>query len=223
MIPVVTKPLELPVPKSPALSSLPLFPLGTVLFPDGLLPLRIFEIRYLDMVRQCYKDGTPFGVVALTRGREVQQAGAPQEAFHAVGTLARITQMATPQPGLMVIQCMGTQRFSLRASHQLSHGLWVGDADLLDADMPVPVPEDLQVTVSALQQLIATLREQHSAPDTFPIQEPLRTGDCGWVANRWCELLPLPVAMKQRLMALDNPLVRLELIGDLLSQHHIAN
>ncbi|MDB5893017.1 MAG: peptidase, partial [Rhodoferax sp.] len=104
MIPVVTNAPGCPVSKSPALSALPLFPLGTVLFPDGLLPLRIFEVRYLDMVKRCFKSGTPFGVVALQRGGEVRQAGAGPEAFHPVGTLARITQVETPQPGLLVIQ-----------------------------------------------------------------------------------------------------------------------
>ncbi len=209
--------------KSLALSALPLFPLGTVLFPDGLLPLRIFEVRYLDMVQRCFKSGTPFGVVALQRGGEVRQAGSGPESFHPMGTLARITQVETPQPGLLVIQCTGTERFSLRSSQQLGHGLWVGDAELVDGDMPIAVPEDLKTTVTALEQLLATLREQQSTPDGTPIQEPFRMDDCGWVANRWCELLPLPVSMKQSLMTLDNPLVRLELIGDLLSQHHIAN
>ncbi|MDB5847546.1 MAG: peptidase [Rhodoferax sp.] len=209
--------------KSLALSALPLFPLGTVLFPDGLLPLRIFEVRYLDMVKQCFKSGTPFGVVALTRGMETRQAGAGPETFHPVGTLARITHVETPQPGLLVIQCTGTERFQLRSSHQLGHGLWVGDAELIDADLPVTVPEDLQHAASALTRLMDTLREQDAAPDGLPIQEPYRLDDAGWLANRWCELLPLPVAMKQRLMTLDNPLVRLELIGDLLAQHHIAN
>lgn len=223
MIPVVTNPPDLPVPKPLALSSLPLFPLGTVLFPGGLLPLRIFEVRYLDMIAQCHQSGTPFGVVALTRGIEVRQAGAAQEAFHPIGTLARIVRLEKPQPGLMVIQCVGTQRFRLRASHRMSHGLWVGDAEVMDEDMPVTVPEDLQNTAAALRQLVETLRSQHPDPDDFALQQPLRLEECGWVANRWCELLPLPVAMKQGLMALDNPLVRLELIGDLLSKHHIAS
>ena len=215
------------MPKSLALSALPLFPLGTVLFPDGLLPLRIFEVRYLDMVKQCFKNGTPFGVVALTRGMEVRQAGAGQEAFHDVGTLARITQVETPQPGLLVIQSIGTERFRLSRSEQLGHGLWTGDAELLEPDLPVAVPEDLQHVGAALSRLMETLRLQQQAPDTadnsLPVQPPYRLDDAGWVANRWCELLPLPVAMKQSLMTLDNPLVRLELIGDLLAQHHIAN
>ena len=209
--------------KSLALSALPLFPLGTVLFPDGSLPLRIFEVRYLDMVQRCFKSGTPFGVVALQRGNEVRQAGANAEAFHTVGTLARITQMETPQPGLLVIQSIGMQRFQLRSSEQLTHGLWVGDADLVDADQTVAVPEDLKHTVAALEQLMVSLRDQQPPEEPLPMLEPYRLDDCGWVANRWCELLPLPVSMKQSLMTLDNPLVRLELIGDLLSQHHIAN
>src|SRR3954469_5138568 len=82
----------------PLLSSLPLFPLGTVLFPGGLLPLRIFEVRYLDMIGKCHRAGAPFGVVSLTQGSEVRQPGA-SESFAKVGTLATIDEFDTPQPG----------------------------------------------------------------------------------------------------------------------------
>ena len=91
------------------LTSLPLFPLGTVLYPGGLLPLRIFEVRYLDMVRKCHKHGAPFGVVALNRGSEVQRPAGDgpsgdafaNEAFDTIGTLATITDFSAPQPGLV--------------------------------------------------------------------------------------------------------------------------
>ena len=104
------------------LNSLPLFPLGTVLFPGGLLPLQIFEVRYLDMIRKCHKAGAPFGVVSLTEGSEVRKPGASDqpngdgfasEVFNSVGTLATISEMTTPQPGLLVVRCVGTQRFEI--------------------------------------------------------------------------------------------------------------
>ena len=85
------------------LSSLPLFPLASVLFPDGVLALRVFEVRYLDMVRKCHQTGAPFGVVCLTQGSEVRRAGAPDEQFHDVGTLAVIEQLESPQPGLITL------------------------------------------------------------------------------------------------------------------------
>ena len=204
------------------LRSLPLFPLGTVLFPDGLLPLRIFEVRYLDMIRRCQRAGAPFGVVCLTQGSEVRQPGAT-EAFHSVGTLATVTRLETPQPGLMVIRASGTQRFRITSREQLKHGLWVGDVERLPADQPVPVPPDLQPPADALGKLIESLQQRAGAAGELPLQEPWRLQDCGWVANRWCELLPLPIEMKQRLMELDNPLLRLELVGDVLARTGIAS
>jgi Lon protease-like protein len=206
------------------LQSLPLFPLGTVLFPGGLLPLRIFEVRYLDMIRRCQKAGAPFGVVCLTEGREVRQPGATQEGFAAIGTLATLAQVQTPQPGLMVVQAHGAQRFRIQSSEQLKHGLWVADVEQIADDLLVPVPEDLQATADALGRLLETLEEQtREAGADLPVRAPWSLGDCGWVSNRWCEMLPLSTPMKQRLMELDNPLVRLELVGDLLARNGITD
>ena len=212
------------------LSALPLFPLGTVLYPGGLLPLRIFEVRYLDMVRKCHQHGAPFGVVCLTQGTEVQRpAGSgpsgdafAHEAFGAVGTLATITEFSAPQPGLMVIRCTGAQRFSVTRSEKLKHGLWVADVQRLPQDQAIPVPADLQAVSDALGKLIRTLQQRAVPDDQMPMLKPYWLDDCGWVANRWCELLSLPLELKQRLLALDNPLLRLELVSDLLERSGIA-
>ena len=213
------------------LSSLPLFPLGTVLYPGGFLPLRIFEVRYLDMIGKCHRLGAPFGVVALTQGAEVQRpagAGPPgdafaNEAFDNVGTLAMITEFSVPQPGLMVVRCTGGQRFRVTRSEKLKHGLWVADVAQLPRDQQITVPEDLQVVSRALGNLIKTLQERAVPDDQMPLQPPYLLDDCAWVANRWCELLSLPLDAKQRLMALDNPLVRLELVGDMLARSGITS
>jgi hypothetical protein len=212
------------------LTSLPLFPLGTVLYPGGLLPLRIFEVRYLDMVRKCHKHGAPFGVIALNRGSEVQRPagdGASGEAFanesfDTVGTLASITDFSSPQPGLMVIRCTGLQRFTVRRSEKLKHGLWVADVARLPPDQQVPVPADLRQVAEALGKLILTLQDKGIPVDDLPMQTPYQLDDCGWVANRWCELLSLPLEIKQRMMVLDNPLLRLELVGDMLERNGIT-
>ena len=209
------------MPSALTLQSLPLFPLGTVLFPGGLLPLRIFEVRYLDMIGRCHKAGAPFGVVSLTEGSEVRRPGST-EAFSGVGTIATIDSLETPRPGLMVIRASGAQRFRITASDQLRHGLWVADVERLDADMAVPVPDDLKGTAEALARVIESLQQKAATPDEVPIQGALQLDDCGWVANRWCELLPLPLTLKQRLMELDNPLVRLELVSDVLGRTGIA-
>lgn len=199
------------------LQSLPLFPLGTVLFPDGLLPLRVFEVRYLDMIGRCHKAGAPFGVVSLQQGSEVRRARGPGEAFATVGTLATIADLQSPQPGLLTLRAVGRQRFRIGASQKLKHGLWVADVSRLEGDLPVPVPADLRSIAQALERLLHTLREK-GGDAALPVAMPLRLDDCGWVANRWCELLPVPATLKQRLLELDNPLVRLELVGDILER-----
>jgi Lon protease-like protein len=199
-----------------------LFPLGTVLYPGGVLPLRIFEVRYLDMINRCHRAGAPFGVVSLTQGQEVRRPGAEREAFAAVGTIASISSLEQPRPGLMVVRAIGQQRFRIRDSEQLKHGLWVANVEQIAPDQSVPVPEDLQPTATALANLILRVREREDAAEPLPIQDPLRLDDCAWVANRWCELLPMPVQLKQRLMELENPLVRLELVTDVLARTGIT-
>ncbi len=210
------------------LAQLPLFPLQTVLFPQGHLSLRIFEVRYLDMIGRCHKAGTPFGVVCLSEGSEVRRIdpnaspsgdGFANEVFHTTGTLAHIDSLERPQPGLMVIRCRAGQRFSHTQAHRLPHGLWVADAQLLAPDTVVAVPEYLTSTRQALQSLLQALQDREpQALQELPLQPPYQWDDSGWVANRWAELLPLPAEMKHRLMTLDNPLVRLELVADLLER-----
>ena len=213
-IPFMTSPLTL--------SSLPLFPLGSVLFPDGVLALRVFEVRYLDMVRKCHHTGAPFGVVSLTQGHEVRQAGAPDERFHDTGTLAVIEQLHNPQPGLITLLCRGSQRFHITQRHHLPHGLWTADVGHIDQDFVVPIPEDLKKAAAALAQVLHTLRQRDPGTPGAITPTEAQLDDCGWVANRWCELLPVPLELKQRLMELDNPLVRLELVGDVLERTGIA-
>lgn len=203
------------------MNTIPLFPLGTVLFPGGFLPLQIFEVRYLDMIQRCHAEGTPFGVVCLTQGQEVQRRdngeGFEREQFHTVGTLAVVEHLEKVQPGLLRIHCRGLQRFEVDTSHKLPHGLWMGQARSLPDDPEVTVPADLHPLVDLLRDLARQIHEQH--PDAF--MHPLESGhwsQAGWVANRWCELLPEPLQVKQRLMALDNPLLRLELVGDLVDK-----
>lgn len=210
---------------------IPLFPLQTVLFPGGLLPLRIFEVRYLDLIGRCQKEGAPFGVVCLRQGSEVRQPprggdaveGAPgPEAFHSVGTLAHITALERPQPGLMLIRCRGGRRFRLLGSEQMKHGLWIGEVDYLDDDQPVGVPSDLAPAREGLRRLYQHMQAQAGPGDELPIQPPLLWDDCGWVANRWCDILPVEPQLKQQFLAVDNPLVRLELVDDLLARLQIG-
>jgi Lon protease-like protein len=219
---------------STKLTGLPLFPLQTVLFPGGSLPLRIFEVRYLDMIGSRHKGGQPFGVVCLSEGSDTRRRasgtadgkpsgdGFAHEAFFPVGTLARITKFERPQPGLMMIGCVGLQRFRVDRSEQLKHGLWVADVELLADDSEVPVPEDLTFTREALQGVVRnielSIEQSGEAALELPLLKPYRWDDCGWLANRWCEMLPLQPEMKHRFMSLDSPVLRLELVADTLRQ-----
>jgi Lon protease-like protein len=198
-------------------TSIPLFPLSTVLFPGGLLPLQIFEVRYLDMINKCIADGTGFGVVSLTQGSEVRKPGM-QEEFAAAGTTARVIEWQAPLPGLLQITCAGVSRFRIASSERLKHGLWMATVEPIADDLLVDVPAELKSTADALEKLIASLQKEGVADTDMPVRPPYRFDDCGWVANRWCELLPAPAAQKQRLLELDNPLVRLELVQDLLAE-----
>jgi Lon protease-like protein len=218
------------MPQSLSLNALPLFPLTTVLFPSGYLPLQIFEVRYLDMIGRCFKNNAPFGVITLDKGSEVRKppdapADAPsvaQEIFYPVGTLARITSLSRPQPGLMLIQCTGLQRFEVSERSLLKHGLWVANVKLLADDQSVGIPEDLKPVADTLKRVVSTLQVQGTPEDQMPIQPPYQYDDCAWVANRWCDVLPMPLELKHRLMSLDNPLVRLELVSDLLERNGIS-
>ena len=201
---------------------LALFPLRSVLFPGGRLSLQIFEPRYLDLIKRCAESGDPFGVVGLIEGSEVRQRlddaeGFKTERFHLIGTLAHLCGHEQVQPGLMRVAARGGQRFRLGATECLRHGLWTGDAELLEEDHAVPVPEDLHSLSSLLQGLVHTL-EQGGGADEMPIKPPYAWDDCGWLANRWGELLPLSALGRQQLMELGNPLLRLELVADHLQR-----
>jgi uncharacterized protein len=200
------------------LYSLPLFPLGTVLFPQGALPLRIFEVRYLDMVNKCLQTGAPFGVVALTQGVEIRIPEA-QEVFAQVGTLASVLHHESPQPGLKVVRCVGKERFRILRSERLKHGLWMADVEHIEADMSVTLPSELVACAMTLRKVIAQLPTQALAQPVNALDSCWN--DCAWVANRWCELLPMPAELKQRMLELDNPVIRLELVGDLLEKFQL--
>jgi len=199
------------------MTSIPLFPLGSALFPDGRLPLQIFEVRYLDMINTCIENGSSFGVVALTAGHEVRRPG-QTDSFVNVGTLAHIEEWSAPAQGLLRIACSGTTRFRILSREQRKYGLWMAIVAPLAADQHIAVPEELQNTVTALMNLLSTLKDHAIPAQDFPIATPYRLDDCGWVANRWSEMLPMSTSQKQNLLALDNPVLRLELVQDLLSE-----
>ena len=195
--------------------TLPLFPLNAILFPDGLLHLQIFELRYLTMIKQCLANGTEFGVVAQTASPKTDEPMA-NETFTRCGTRAKIVAHSAPMAGLLRIECVGTQRFEVTSSAQQKLGLWVAEVEDIAADQVVAVPAELKDTVTALRNVINTLQARAADPEHTLILPPYRFDECGWVANRWCELIPMPAAQQQGLLTLDNPLIRLELVQDML-------
>ena len=195
------------------IAALPLFPLRSVLFPGGLLALKVFEARYLDLVAECLRHQQPFGVVCLLQGGEVRAEPGAAVRFESTGVLARLDEVDGEQPGLLHVRCTGTRRFRLQdAAAMQADGLWVGRAALLPDDPPLPPGPPQLLTVQALANAIATLEAQGSRPFGLPY----RLDDAGWVANRWCELLPIPLGAKQKLMELDDPQLRLQLVHDYL-------
>jgi Lon protease-like protein len=195
------------------ISELPLFPLQTVLFPAGLLSLKVFEVRYLDLVGRCLREKQPFGVVCLRHGAEVRRASSSEAVrFESQGVLARLDEVDAEQAGILRVKCVGTQRFRVAKPHQQADGLWLADAKTLPDDSVVAPDAALLATVRALANAIAALRQQGSEP----FLSPYRFDDAGWVANRWCEILPISLAAKQKLLELEDPLTRLQLVDEYL-------
>jgi len=194
------------------LTALPLFPLQAVLFPGGLLSLKVFEARYLDLTAECLRDGKPFGVVALTAGHEVRRAD-ETVAFEDIGVLAELLEVDSAQTGILQLRCRGTRRFRVERRRQQGDGLWLADARLLpDDDATLAPTEPLLESVRGLANAIAALKTKGSEP----FEAPYRFESAGWVANRWCEILPISLAAKQKLMELPDALVRLGLVDEFL-------
>ncbi len=198
-----------------AMISIPLFPLNTVFYPDGHLPLQVFEVRYLDMAKKCIASDAPFGVVALLQGSEVRKPE-QQEVFAEVGSIARIAAWSAPQPALLHLACSGGQRFRIVSSARQGNGLWLADVELIAADIVLAIPSEQQEVADALGALIRSLQQRALPLDQMPVKAPFRLDECGWVANRWCELLDLTPDQQQRLLEQPSPLLRLELVQDWL-------
>ena len=183
---------------------IPLFPLRTVLFPGGPLPLRIFETRYTDMVGRCLKEDRGFGVVAIRNGEET---GAAE--IHQVGTLARIVDWYQFDDGLLGITALGETKFLLRSLRQQDDGLNIGRVDFLEQEVEMPVPDEFQPLLALLQNVLAGLEAQYRY-----IEKSYE--DAGWVGCRLAEVLPLSLEQKQMCLELIDPVQRLEVLTPLV-------
>ena len=183
---------------------IPLFPLRTVLFPDGPLPLRVFEPRYLDMISRCLRSDSPFGVLLLLAGSEVGAART-----ETIGTLARITDWYQGSDGILGITAVGTGRFQLLAMDQQPDGLYVGSIALLEPEPAFRLPHEYQPMAEMLQVILDDLGKLYG-------DLPRRFDDATWVGCRFAEILPMPLQQKQHCLALTDAIERLEFVRPML-------
>jgi len=205
----------------PVLADVPLFPLHTVLFPDGIQPLKIFEARYLDMARGCLRDDSQFGVCLLKSGGEVAKAGDPSVP-EAIGCLAKIDQCDVDEFGMLLIRARGTQRFRLLSHRVESSGLLVAMAEPFGEDIPLEGSKHVEkfgACAEVLERIIASIRERD--PDSLPFAEPFRFDDPSWVSNRLSEVLPIALRARQKLMELRDAGERIDVVHHYMQQHQL--
>lgn len=200
---------------------IPLFPLNTVLFPGGILPLKVFEARYLDMVRSCMKNGSPFGVVLIRSGPEVGDAAEPED----VGCLAHIVNWDAPQLGVLLLRTQGGRRFRVIETRVASDNLLEARVELMLPDESVRLPERYEACAQTLSLIITdiNMRGKDEVGETFesPFPDRMRLDDAGWVANRWSEILPISMLAKQKLLELEDAQSRIAIVYEYLQQQHI--
>jgi Lon protease-like protein len=191
--------------------SLPLFPLKTVLFPGGLLPLKVFEQRYIEMTKACLAQGRPFGVCLIVQGEEVAGASGGAPDIAPIGTLARITDFDMPQLGILHVATVGETRFQVRRHTAQPNGLVVGEVASMEAEAAKPLAEEFR-PLAQLLELIAT----RVGPQNFPADRAY--DDASWVGYRLAELLPLPLHIKQSMLEINDAEVRLKVLQKFLAQ-----
>jgi hypothetical protein len=184
-------------------NSIALFPLNIVLFPAGSLPLRIFETRYLDMVRRCMRETQTFGVVLIREGAET----GPAETFD-IGTLAKIVDFHQLSDGLLGLSCVGQQRFRIQGRSRQADGLNLAQVERLPPEPVMAVPPRHARLSELLQSVLPQLGEVYTNIE-------MRLDDASWVGHRLAEILPLPLAEKQSCLELDDPIQRLDVLSPL--------
>lgn len=194
-----------------ATAEIPIFPLGTVLYPQGLLPLRIFEQRYLDLTKFCIRDNAPFGVCLIREGMEVGAAAVP----YPVGCTARIAQWDMPHLGLFHLVTHGESVFRILEQWTTKGGLVQAQVELDDPIPPLPLPEEYQDLGTLLQKIIAKVGAERFA-------SPVQLDSASWVGYRLAELLPMEAETKQRLLEARDPLATLREVKAFLQTRHLV-
>lgn len=201
---------------------IPLFPLHCVLFPGGILPLKVFEPRYVDMVRDCMKHETPFGIVLIKSGHEVGPAAEPET----IGCLAHIAHWDMVTLGVLLLRIQGGVRFRILETRELANHRIAARIELMSADSAAPITDIHLSCAKALKIIIDDInakgQAEQGAAFESPFTLPAQLNDTGWVANRWCEILPIPLKARQKLLELDDAQSRLAVVHQYLRQHEIV-
>jgi len=182
----------------------PLFPLNTVLFPGGPLPLRIFEPRYLAMVSDCVQNDTPFGVLLIREGGETGLA-----TTHDIGTLARIADWYQGSDGLLGVTAIGEQRFRVISSYREASGLNVGNVEILPNEPSIRLPDEYRAMPNILTGVLDDLGRLYGSLERH-------MDDAAWVASRFVEILPLDLEQKQICLESGDTAERLRLVQEML-------
>jgi Lon protease-like protein len=178
---------------------IPLFPLHTVLFPGGPLPLRIFEARYLDMVGHCSREQKPFGVVLIQDGEEAGEVATTAT----IGCTARIVDFSTLEDGLLGLACVGERKFRVQRVWREADGLNVGEVEYLPSEPEVALPESFAPLGAAVRRAMDALAEHYEHVEK-------KLDDAAWIGSRLAELLPLQLLDKQVLLEMSDPIARLQ-------------
>jgi uncharacterized protein len=191
--------------------SVPVFPLQAVLFPGMLLPLRIFEVRYMDMAKACLRERTPFGVCLIREGEEVGAPAVP----HDVGCLATIAECDMEELGILKVVARGGERFRLAATRTGNAGLVIGEIEPLGNEAAAPEAPGLAECAQFLRKVIAGIGEERFDP-------PLRFEDASWVSFRLAEILPLRLDVKQKMLEITDATLRIGVLHRFLRQQKLV-
>ncbi|MEE8305816.1 MAG: LON peptidase substrate-binding domain-containing protein [Gammaproteobacteria bacterium] len=186
------------------IAEVPLFPLKTVLFPGGPLPLRVFEPRYLDMISHCLRHEHGFGVVLIRQGQEV----GPAE-IHDVGTMAEIVDWYQGSDGLLGVTAQGRGRFHVASVRVQANGLQVGQIEPIRPEPSQPLPDVFAPMARVLSEIIDDLGSHYQDLDKH-------YNDASWVGYRFAEILPVPATQRQAYLEMNDPVQRLEMLRPFL-------
>jgi Lon protease-like protein len=190
--------------------SIPIFPLQTVLFPGMLLPLKIFEVRYMDMAKECLRNGSSFGVCLIREGQEVGAPAVPEN----IGTMASLAECDMEELGILKVVAKGGERFRIVASEVSKQGLIVADVERIDTEADAVDAPGLAECADFLRKLVAGIGARRFA-------EPFLFDDATWVGFRLAEILPLRPDVKQKLLEVTDATLRLAVIHKFLKQQKL--